>query len=106
MSAETNLSAIAPPVSDEEKYQLWEEVKADHEVPPLLDNPTMAQLRSKQEKRTRKSKAKAWPLAVVVSTTGLSQRRHAGDETIRGMQVLSFIREFELQNMKESETIT
>ena len=72
MNSETNLSAIAPP-SDEEKYQLWEEVEADDEVPPLLDNPTMAQLRSIPGERTRKSKAKAWALAVVFNSGIISK---------------------------------
>jgi len=30
---------------------------------------------------------------------------YEGDERIRGMQVLNLIREFELQRMKESESI-
>jgi len=33
------------------------------------------------------------------------KEEYAGDERIRGMQVLNLIRDFELQKMKESETI-
>ena len=33
------------------------------------------------------------------------KKEYAGDEKIKGMQVLNLIREFELQKMKESETI-
>ena len=33
------------------------------------------------------------------------KEEYAGDERIRGMQVLNLMREFEMQKMKESETI-
>ena len=38
---------------------LWEEVEENYEVPPLLANPTIAQIKVQKEKKTRKSKAKA-----------------------------------------------
>ena len=124
MNSETSLSSIAPPVFDGENYQLWavrmeaylealdlwEAVEEDYEIPPLPDNPTMAQIKSNKEKRTKKSKAKAC-LFVVVSTTIFTRimslktakavwdylkDEYAGNERIKGMQVLNLIREFEL----------
>ncbi|OIT32681.1 hypothetical protein A4A49_07833 [Nicotiana attenuata] len=105
METETSFSQLAPPVFDGENYQLWavrmetylealdlwEAVEEDYDVLPLPNNPTVAQIKSHKEKKTRKSKAKA--------------TLFAGDERIRGMKVLNLIREFELQKMKESETV-
>ncbi|XP_022877128.1 uncharacterized protein LOC111395387 [Olea europaea var. sylvestris] len=133
MEGEASFSHIAPPIFDGENYQLWavrmetylealdlwEAVEEDYEVPPLPNNPTMAQIKIHKERRTRKSKAKA-TLYAAVSTTIFTRimslksakevwdylkEEYAGDERIRGMQVLNLIREFELQKMKESETI-
>jgi len=133
MEAESSFSQIAPPVFDGENYQLWavkmetylealdlwEAVEEDYEVPPLPNNPTMAQIKNHKEKKTRKSKAKA-SLFAAVSTTIFTRimslktakdvwdylkEEYEGDERIRGMQVMNLIREFELQKMKESETI-
>ena len=44
---------------------LWEAVEEDYEVPPLPENPSMAQIKNHKEKK-RKSKARA-SLFVVVS---------------------------------------
>ena len=44
---------------------LWEAVEEDYEVPPLPENPTMAQIKNHKEKKTRKSKARASLFAVV-----------------------------------------
>ncbi|XP_022853177.1 uncharacterized protein LOC111374700 [Olea europaea var. sylvestris] len=133
MEAETNFSQIAPPVFDRENYQLWalrmeaylealdlwEAVEEDYEVIPLPNNPSVTQIKSHKEKKTRKSKAKA-TLFVAVSTTifkrimtlkttkeiwDYPKEEYAGDERIRGMQVLNLIRGFELQKMKKAETI-
>lgn len=72
-----------------------------------------------KERKTKKSKAKA-TLFAAVSTTIFTRimslktskevwdylkEEYAGDERIRGMQVLNLIRDFELQKMKESETV-
>jgi len=51
---------------------LWEAVEEDYEVLPLLGNPTMAQIKTHKEKKTRKSKAKAY-LYVAVSPTIFSR---------------------------------
>ena len=98
---------------------LWETVSAEYEVPPLSDNPTIAQIKLHNERRQRKSKAKA-SLFVVVSSTiftrimtlkttneiwNFLKKEYEGNERVKGMQVLNLIREFEMQRMKESETI-
>nr|GME20472.1 Retrovirus-related Pol polyprotein from transposon TNT 1-94 [Ipomoea batatas] len=102
-----------------EANDLWDTVKEDYEVPPLTDNPTMAQLKSHNLKKSRKSKAKATLFAAVaeeIFTRIMNQKsafdiwnflkiEYAGDEKLKGMQKLSLIREFEMQQMKESKTI-
>ncbi|XP_060201852.1 uncharacterized protein LOC132630281 [Lycium barbarum] len=133
MEGESVFSSIAPPVFDGENYQvwavrmeaytdacdLWEAVEEDYEVPPLPGNPTMAQIKTHKEKKTRKSKAKAYLYAAVSPTIffrittlrsakeiwDFLKKEYHGDERIRGMMVLKLVREFEMQKMKESETI-
>ena len=41
-----------------EANDLWEVVEEDYEIPPLPDNPTLAQLKNHKEKKLRKSKAR------------------------------------------------
>ncbi|XP_022714608.1 uncharacterized protein LOC111274271 [Durio zibethinus] len=79
----------------------------------------MAQIKAQKEKKTKKSKAKACLFAAVSSiifTRIMSlksakeiwdylKNEYEGDERIKGMQVLNLIREFELQRMKDFETI-
>ncbi|XP_047260888.1 uncharacterized protein LOC107856101, partial [Capsicum annuum] len=95
---------------------LWEVVEEDYDVPTLPNNPTMAQIKAHKEKKTRKSKAKACLFASVSSTvfTRIMSLKTAKEvwnylkeeyERIKGMQVLNLIREFELQKMKDSETV-
>ncbi|KAJ8751718.1 hypothetical protein K2173_025889 [Erythroxylum novogranatense] len=102
-----------------EALDLWEAVEEDLEIQPLPSNPTVAQMKSQKEKKTKKSKEKACLFAAVSSTifTRIMSRKSAkeiwdylkgeyeGDERIRGMQVLNLIRDFELQKMKESESV-
>jgi transposase InsO family protein len=133
METEASLSGIAPTVFDGSNYQLWavrmeaylealdlwEAVEEDYEIPVLPNNPTMAQIKMQKEKKTKKAKAKAC-LFAAVSTTIFTRimslksakeiwdylkKEYEGDERIKGMQVLNLIREFELQRMKDSETI-
>ena len=122
MEGESSFSAVAPPVFDGENYQmwairmetylealdLWEAVEEDYEVPPLLANPTLAQIKAQKEKKTRKSKAKACLFVVVsqmIFTRIMSLKttkeiwdylkgEFAGDERIRGMKVLNLIQDF------------
>jgi len=98
---------------------LWEAVEEDYEVPPLPNNPTMAQLKYHKERKTRKAKAKSVLFSGVSQTVftrtmtlkiakeiwDYLKEEYAGDERIRGMQMLNLMKEFELQKMKESETI-
>ena len=133
MDNEASFSHISSPIFNGENYQLWavrmetylealdlwEAVEEDYEIPPLPTNPTLTQIKSHKERKTKKSKAKAC-LFAAVSTTVFTRimslksakdvwdylkEEYAGDERIRGMQSLNLIREFELQRMKESETI-
>ncbi|XP_006595372.1 uncharacterized protein [Glycine max] len=129
MDSETPYTALAPPVFDGDNYQiwearmeandLWEAVEEDYEVLPLPTNPTMAQIKNQKERKTRKSKARASLFAVVskeiftrimtIKSTyeiwSFLKNEYEGDEKIKGMQALNLVREFEMQKMKESETI-
>jgi hypothetical protein len=94
-------------------------VEQVYEVSILLDNPTVAQIKNQREKKQRTSKAKAVLFAAVSPTIfyrimtlktskeiwNFLKGEYKGNERIKGMQVLNLIREFELQKMKESETI-
>ncbi|KZV45740.1 hypothetical protein F511_41796 [Dorcoceras hygrometricum] len=90
---------------------LWEAVEEDYEVPALPNNPTMAQIRAHKEKKTKKSKARACLFARILSLKSAKdiwdylKIEYEGDERNKGMQVLNLIREFELQRIKDSETI-
>ncbi|KAF2305835.1 hypothetical protein GH714_008300 [Hevea brasiliensis] len=98
---------------------LWEAVEEDYQVLPLPDNPTMAQMKSFKERKARKSKAKNCLFAAVSSSIftkimslktafdiwNYLKKEYEGNEKIKGMQVLNLVREFEMQKMKESETI-
>nr|KYP43259.1 hypothetical protein KK1_035314 [Cajanus cajan] len=102
-----------------EANDLWEAVEEDYDVPPLPTNPTMAQIKHHKERKARKSKARATLFDVVsqdiftIIMTIISafqiwnflKDEYGGDERIKGMQALNLVREFEMQKMKESETI-
>ena len=133
MEVEASFSHISSPIFDRENYQLWavrmetylealdlwEAIEKDYDVPPLPNNPTMAQIKSHKERKTKKSKAKVCLFAAVsttIFTRNMSlksakdvwdylKKEYVGDERIRGMQNLNLKQEFELQRMKESETI-
>jgi len=73
MDSEATFTIASPPVFEGENYQLWavrmeayleasdlwEAVEEDYEIPPLPNNPTMAQIKNYKQKRQRKSKANA-----------------------------------------------
>ena len=44
-------------------------------------------------------------LKLAFETWNFLRSEYEGDERIKGMQVLNLVREFEMQKMKESETI-
>ncbi|XP_068466490.1 uncharacterized protein [Phaseolus vulgaris] len=124
---------MTPPIFDGDNYQmwvvrmetylealdLWEAIKEDYEIESLPKNPIVAQIKSQKLKKMKRSKAKACLFAVVAlmvftrimslkSTKAIEdylKAEYEGDERIRGMQVLNLIREFELQRMKESESV-
>ena len=102
-----------------EALDLWEAIKEDYDIPTLSNNPTMAQIKAHKEKKTKKSKAKACLFTMVSQTIftrimslkiakaiwDYFKEEYARDEMIKGMQVLNLIKEFELQKIKEFETI-
>ena len=128
MNSEASFNAIAPPVFDGTNYQvwavrmeayldandLWEAVEQVYEVPPLPDNPTVAQIKNQKERKQRKSKARASLFAAVSFTIFIRimtkktaqeiwdflKQEYEGNERVRGMQVLTLIREFDMQKMK------
>ena len=125
MESESSFSSIAPSIFDGDNYHmwavrmeayleamdLWDAVEEDYAIPALANNPTMTQIKTHKELKTKKSKAKACLFAAVSTTiftrvmshkTAKSiwdylKEEYAGDERIRGMQVLNLIRDFELQ---------
>ena len=133
MDSETPFTTLAPPMFNSENYHIWEArmeahleandlqeaIEEDYKVPPLPANPTMAQIKNHKEKKTRKSKAKAMLFAAVspeifvrimtIKSTfevwNFLKKEFEGDERIKGMQILNLIREFELQKMKDSDTV-
>ena len=51
-----------------EALDLWEAVEDEYIIDPLPNNPMMAQIKNHQERKIRKSKAKACLFAAVSST--------------------------------------
>ncbi|KAK3420742.1 hypothetical protein EUGRSUZ_G01578 [Eucalyptus grandis] len=102
-----------------EGHDLWEAVEDDYEVTSLPNNPTMNQIKLHKERTTRKAKVKACLYAAVSPTIftrimkcdstkaiwDFLKEEYEGDEKIRGMKVLNLLREFERQQMKESESV-
>ncbi|GAU44595.1 hypothetical protein TSUD_187850 [Trifolium subterraneum] len=98
---------------------LWEAVEDEYVIDPLPDNPTLAQIKNHKVKKQRKSKAKSYLFSAVseeIFTRIMTlksakeiwdflKQEYEGNEKIKGMQVLNLIIEFEMQRMKESETI-
>ena len=122
MQSEISLSSLAPPIFEGENYHIWaikiescleaadvwKAVEEDYEIPPLPQNPTMAQIRNKKERKQRKAKAKAF-LFNAVSPTIFSRimilktakeiwdflkLEYEGNENVKGMQAMNLIREF------------
>lgn len=94
-----------------EALDLWEAIEEDYEVTPLLENH--------KEKKTRKSKAKACLFSALSSTIFTRvmnlgsaksiweylKKEYQGNGKTKNMQILNLIREFEIQKIKETETI-
>nr|KYP41595.1 hypothetical protein KK1_037041 [Cajanus cajan] len=102
-----------------EALDLWEPIEEDYAVHPLPENPTVAQLKNHKEWKTRKAKAKACLFSSVskIIFTRIMNLNSAKDiwnylkseyqrsEQTKGMKALNLAREFEMQSMKETETI-
>ncbi|XP_052171634.1 uncharacterized protein LOC127787610 [Diospyros lotus] len=98
---------------------LWEATEQDYEVVDLPTNPTMNQIKIHKERKTRKAKTMAYLCAAIspnifTKIMNLSSAKtiwdhlkeeYQGNERVKNMQVLNLIREFEMQRMKESETV-
>jgi hypothetical protein len=97
----------------------WDVVEQDHDPQPLPGDPTLPQIRNHREERAKKFKAKTclysavseaiFPRIIALDTTKqiwnyLKEEFHGNEKTIQ-MQVLNLRREFEIQKMKELETI-
>ncbi|XP_047342827.1 uncharacterized protein LOC124946308 [Impatiens glandulifera] len=98
---------------------LWEAIEEEYVVPELQVNQTLAQIKNRKEKKTRKSKVRA-TLIVDVSTVifirimtikstfkfwNFLKEEYEGNEKIKGIQVLNSIRKFEMVKMKDSEIV-
>jgi len=102
-----------------EALDLWEAVEEDYDILLLSDDPTMNQIRIHKEKKTKKEKAKSCLFAGVSQTIftrimalkstkaiwDYLEKEYARDERIHSMQVFNLMTEFELQRMKEFETV-
>ena len=102
-----------------EANDLWEAVEENCEFLPLPTNPTMAQIKNQKERKARKSKERTILFASISKEIftrimiikslyeiwSFLQNECEGDEMIKEMQDLNIVREFEMQKMKESETI-
>nr|KYP44288.1 Retrovirus-related Pol polyprotein from transposon TNT 1-94 [Cajanus cajan] len=102
-----------------EALDLWEPIEEDYAVHPLLENPTVAQLKNHKERKTRKAKAKAClfsSVSKIIFTRIMNlnsakdiwnylKSEYQGSEQTKGMKALNLAREFEMQSMKETETI-
>jgi len=133
MDSEISHKALPLSVFDGENYRiwaarmeaylkandLWEAVEHVYEVLPLPNNRTMNQIKNHKERKTRKSKARVFLSAAVseeiftrimtiksaFEILNFLKSKYEGDERIREMQALNLITEFEMQKMKEFETI-
>ncbi|XP_045830967.1 uncharacterized protein LOC123922279 [Trifolium pratense] len=128
-----DFSKVAPPIFDGEDYDLWavrmeafldaldlsETVEDDYDVSSLPKDSTAEQMKTHKERKTKRAKAKTCLFASVSQTVFIKimtlktpkeiwdylKEEYKGDERIRSMQVMNLLREFELQRMKEDETI-
>ncbi|CAJ2651964.1 unnamed protein product, partial [Trifolium pratense] len=128
-----DFSKVAPPIFDGEDYDLWavrmeafldaldlsETMEDDYDVSSLPKDPTTEQMKTHKERKTKRAKAKTCLFASVSQTVFIKimtlktpkeiwdylKEEYKGDERIRSMQVMNLLREFELQRMKEDETI-
>ncbi|KAH7524746.1 hypothetical protein FEM48_Zijuj06G0152100 [Ziziphus jujuba var. spinosa] len=103
MDSEVSFTAIAPPVFYGTNYQmwairmeayldandLWEAIEQVYEAQPLPNNPTVAQIRTQNERKQRRSKAKKWVTAgglgtVLLTLTGCEHVRWWSSTIMKG----------------------
>ena len=94
---------------------LWEAVEENYDVLKLPSNPMVAQMKNHKERKTRKAKNCLFcyvknKFLPELWTSSLPKRfgiisNNQGYERTKGMQVLNLGKEFEMQSMKETETI-
>ncbi|KAG6382357.1 hypothetical protein SASPL_157974 [Salvia splendens] len=132
-SMATGVMSAGPPILDGSNYQiwqirmqaflegadLWEAVENDYEVPPLGDNPTVAQIRANKERVTRKAKARSSLYAAVtpiifnrimhldsaMSIWEFLKKEYEGNKRIKAMKAMNLKRELERLQMKDGESI-
>ncbi|XP_015084112.1 uncharacterized protein LOC107027463 [Solanum pennellii] len=103
-----------------EAYELWETVTKEKPLAALPANPTLAQIKSNNEEKSKKSKAKSLMQNAVADTVFYRimacktakeawdrlKEEYQGSDRTRQMQVLNLKREFESLNLQEDETIS
>eukprot|EP00256_Glycine_max_P032673 XP_006577564.1 uncharacterized protein LOC102666775 [Glycine max] len=89
-----------------EALDLWEVVEENYDVLSLSDNPTMNQIRIHKEKKTKKEKSCLFAgVSQTIFTRIMALKSANAIWDYQEMQMLNLMREFELQKMKESETV-
>ncbi|XP_038680189.1 uncharacterized protein LOC119981203 [Tripterygium wilfordii] len=129
----SNSSLPAPPVFKGEGYDfwvvrmeallnahdLWNSVEKGYELVELADDATVAQIKAQKDSQTRNFKALSYIHAAVTEEIfsriiGLKTAKQAweqlkeefkGSERVRSVKLLTLKREFELQRMRESESV-
>ncbi|KAH0679207.1 hypothetical protein KY284_020292 [Solanum tuberosum] len=103
-----------------EAYELWETVTEHKPLAALPANPTLAQIKSNNEEKAKKSKAKSLMqndmadsmfYRIMACKTAKEawdrlKEEYQGSDRTRQMQVLNLKREFECLNMQDDETIS
>ncbi|XP_019068973.1 uncharacterized protein [Solanum lycopersicum] len=103
-----------------EAYELWETVTDDKPLVALPANPTLAQIKSNNEEKAKKSKVKSLMQNAVADSMFYRiiacktakkawdrlKEEYQGNDRTRQMQVLNLKREFESLTMQEDETIS
>ncbi|KAF3646923.1 putative serine/threonine-protein kinase CTR1-like [Capsicum annuum] len=100
-------------------YNLWEVVADDISLQSLLENPTVAQIKSHSDEELKKFKAKTviqnsvadsiFSKIIACETANEAweklKKEYQGSDRVRQMQILNLKRDFESLKMQEDETI-
>nr|GMC80153.1 Retrovirus-related Pol polyprotein from transposon RE1 [Ipomoea batatas] len=88
-----------------EAHGLWEMLEID-EVPALPEDPTIAQMREYREEKKKMNKAKTCIHSALTDEAWvLLKNEYEGNDRTKRMQVLNLKRKFEMQKMKERESL-